>query len=80
MNKEDRKEFTEFKGDINAQIAPIKKSVDNLSKWGVWFFKIVGGVIIVGIVSSIVADYNESTKPYHPRHEHSKNRTVDKSR
>lgn len=77
MNKDDRKEFTdfrleftEFKGDINAQIAPMKESIASLSRWGVWFFKAVGAVIIAGAISSIVSDYNSATKPHSPHHKH----------
>ncbi len=85
MNKDDRKEFTdfrleftEFKGDINSKIAVMKASVSSLSRWGVWFFKIVGGVIIAGVISSIVSDYNTATTPHNRQHEHVSNSVVNK--
>lgn len=85
MNKADRKEFTdfrieftEFKGDINSQIAVMKASVSSLSKWGVWFFKAVGAVIIAGVISSIVSDYNAVTEPKTNKHRHVENSVTNK--
>ena len=77
MKESDRKEFnsfyiefTKFKGDVKAEIAPIKESVNRISKWGVWFFKLAGAAIFAACISSVVADYNETTTPAQDHHQH----------
>lgn len=63
-------EFTEFKGDVKAEIAPMKESIDRISKWGVWFCKLAGAAIFAACVSSVVADYNAATTPLEQNHNH----------
>jgi len=63
-------EFTEFKGDVKAEIAPMKESIDRISKWGVWFCKLAGAAILTACISSMVADYQAAISPAQDHHQH----------